>query len=121
MLSITANLWQPVTTAHVEKGNETGEECLWHLWLLLTGSKQDDGHKPMINILMPVEKQRCTGTGGHFTALRQFMLSYLGCFCPDSRHHAELGGPSSEVTGLAMPILKEVASNSEPVKISPAK
>lgn len=77
MLSITASLGSLCPTARAEKGNETGEKCLWHLWLLLTGSKQDDGHKPRVNILLPVEKQRCTGTGCHLTAPRQFVLCVL--------------------------------------------
>lgn len=119
MLSISASLGTLCIVARVEKGNETGEKCLWHL--ALTGSKQDDGHKPMVNTLLPVEKLRCVGTGCHLTAPRQFVLSRLGCFCPDSGRHAELGAPSSEIAVTAMPIPKEAASNLEPVKTLPAK
>lgn len=76
----------------------------------------------MVNIVLPVEKQRCTGSGCHLTAPRQFVLSCPGCSCPDSDwRHAELGVPSPEVAVTAMPTLKEAASNLEPVKTLPGK
>lgn len=75
-----SNLGTPCAGTHIEEGNETGEKCLQRLWLLHSVSKQDDGPKPTVKHPVVLrERERRPGTGRHLTALRQFVLSHLGC------------------------------------------
>lgn len=119
-----SNLSTLCTGTHVEKGNETGEKCLQHLWLLHTGSKQDDGPKPIVKhpvVLRGTEVYR-DWPSSHSAEAVYALASWLrGCFCHGSGRHAEFGAPSSEIAAMAMPIPKEAASNLEPVKPLPAK
>ena len=119
-----SNLSTPCAGTHAEKGSETGEKCLQHLWLLRTGSKQDDGPKLTVKhpvVLRKTEAYRHWPSSHSAEAVRALASWLRGCFCCGSGRRAEFGAPSSEISATAMPIPKEAASNLEPVKPLPAK
>lgn len=121
---VTAALGTPCAGTLVEKGNETGEYCLQHLWLLHTSSKQDDGPKPMVKypvVLRETEVYRDWPSSHSAEAVRALASWLRGCFCCGSGCRAEFGEPSSESAAMVMPIPEEAASNLEPVKPLPAK